>query len=66
MADSVKAVPLTTARVLDEAMRLADEGGIEAVSLRRLGAELGVTPMALYHYVRDDGGSARVGDRGHR
>ncbi len=54
MADRVKPVlPLTTARILDETMRIADEGGIEAVSLRRLAARLGVTPMALYHYVQD-------------
>ena len=32
---------------------MADEAGIEAVSLRQLAPRLGVTPMALYHYVRD-------------
>jgi AcrR family transcriptional regulator len=54
MADRVKpGRALTTARVVDEAMRMADKAGIEAVSLRQLAPRLGVTPMALYHYVRD-------------
>ena len=44
---------LTTERVVDTALRLADEGGIEAVSLRRLAGALGVTPMATYRHVRD-------------
>jgi len=44
---------LTTERVVDAALRVADEGGIEAVSLRRLARELGVTPMAIYRHVRD-------------
>jgi AcrR family transcriptional regulator len=37
--------------VLDAAIALADEGGLEAVSLRRLADRLGVTAMALYRYV---------------
>ncbi len=32
---------------------MADAGGIDAVSLRQLAARLDVTPMALYHYVRN-------------
>jgi TetR/AcrR family tetracycline transcriptional repressor len=43
---------LTTERVVGAALRVADEGGIEAVSLRRLARELGVTPMAIYRHVR--------------
>ena len=31
-------------------MRLADEGGIDALTMRRLGRELGVEAMALYHH----------------
>lgn len=42
--------PLTRERVLKDAMRLADEGGIEALSMRKLGQELGVEAMALYHH----------------
>ena len=38
--------------VLDAAIELADEAGLESVSLRRVAERLGVTPMALYRYVR--------------
>jgi AcrR family transcriptional regulator len=44
---------LTTERVVDAALRAADEGGLEAVSLRRLAAALEVTPMAIYRHVRN-------------
>jgi len=37
--------------VLDAAVALADEGGIEAVSMRRLARELGVEAMSLYNHV---------------
>jgi AcrR family transcriptional regulator len=43
--------PLTRERVLDAAIRLADEGGIEALSMRRLAKELGVEAMSLYNHV---------------
>jgi AcrR family transcriptional regulator len=42
--------PLTRERVLQTAVRRADEGGIEALSMRKLGQELGVEAMALYHH----------------
>ncbi len=42
---------LTRELVVETALAKADAEGIEAVSFRRLGAELGVTPMALYRYV---------------
>ena len=47
---------LSRARVLQAAMALADEGGIESLTMRRLGEELGVGPMALYRHVanKDD------------
>ena len=44
---------LTTERVVDAALLAADEGGIEAVSLRRLAVALEVTPMAIYRHVRN-------------
>ena len=44
---------LTTEVVVDAALRLADAGGIDAVSLRRLATDLDVTPMAIYRHVRD-------------
>jgi AcrR family transcriptional regulator len=49
-------VPLSRERVLRAAVTLADRGGIEAVTMRRLGQELGVEAMSLYKHVanKDD------------
>ena len=44
-------LPLTRERVLREAIRIADEDGLEALSMRRLGQALGVEAMSLYHHV---------------
>jgi AcrR family transcriptional regulator len=44
--------PLTRERVLRAAIELADAGGIEALSMRRLAQELGVEAMSLYYHVR--------------
>src|SRR5205085_1478912 len=38
-----------------EALKLVDEEGLEALSMRRLGARLGVEAMSLYRHVRDKG-----------
>jgi AcrR family transcriptional regulator len=46
-------VPLSKDRVLRTAVDLADRGGSEAVSMRKLGQELGVDAMSLYHHVKD-------------
>ena len=43
-------IPLTRERVIDAALRLADEGGIEALSMRKLGHALGVEAMAVYYH----------------
>jgi AcrR family transcriptional regulator len=43
--------PLRRERVLRGALVLADTGGIEALSMRRLGQELGVEAMSLYKHV---------------
>jgi AcrR family transcriptional regulator len=43
-------VPLTRERVLETALRLADQGGLEALSMRKLGQALGVEAMALYYH----------------
>jgi AcrR family transcriptional regulator len=43
--------PLNTARVLEAAVALADETGIDGFGMRRLAQELGVVPMALYKHV---------------
>ena len=48
--------PLTRERVLRAALELADESGIEALSMRKLGQRLGVEAMSLYRHVanKDD------------
>ncbi|MFC7487289.1 TetR/AcrR family transcriptional regulator [Knoellia sp. CPCC 206453] len=43
--------PLSRDRVLRRAVKLADASGLDAVSMRRLGADLGVEAMSLYHHV---------------
>ncbi len=43
--------PLSRERVLLAAVELADGEGVEGLSMRRLAAELGVVPMALYKHV---------------
>ncbi|MGH3071672.1 MAG: TetR/AcrR family transcriptional regulator [Gaiellaceae bacterium] len=37
--------------MLSTALRLADERGIESLTMRKLAGELGVEAMSLYHYV---------------
>ena len=48
--------PLSRERVLHAAVALADEGGIEALSMRKLAEKLGVEAMSLYNHVdnKDD------------
>jgi AcrR family transcriptional regulator len=43
--------PLTTERVLQAAVKLADREGVGSLSMRRLARELGVEAMSLYHHV---------------
>ena len=50
-AEATRRIPLNRERVLTAAVVLADEAGIEALSMRRLAQELGVVPMALYKHV---------------
>jgi AcrR family transcriptional regulator len=42
---------LSRERVLRAALALADESGIESLSMRKLGQELGVEAMSLYNHV---------------
>lgn len=44
---------LTKATVAECALRLADAEGLEAVTIRRLAKEQGVTPMALYWHFKN-------------
>jgi AcrR family transcriptional regulator len=41
--------------VLQAAIRLADEGGIESLTMRKLARELGVEAMSLYNHVANKG-----------
>lgn len=45
--------PITKEQILRTAMRLADEGGLDAVSMRRIGKQLGVEGMALYNHIEN-------------
>jgi AcrR family transcriptional regulator len=51
MASPKPRPPLSKERVLRAAVALADQGGIEALSMRKLARELGVEAMSLYHHV---------------
>ncbi|GAB2538406.1 TetR/AcrR family transcriptional regulator [Nocardia heshunensis] len=42
---------LTRQRVLDAAIRVADNGGADAITMRRVAQELGVEAMSLYHHI---------------
>jgi AcrR family transcriptional regulator len=44
-------VPLSRERILSTALRSIDEEGLAALTMRRLGARLGVEAMSLYRYV---------------
>lgn len=44
-------IPLTAGRVFHAAIALADEDGIEALTMRNLASRLGVEAMSLYHHV---------------
>jgi len=48
--------PLSRERVLGAAVLLADEGGLESLTMRELGLRLGVEAMSLYNHVanKDD------------
>jgi TetR/AcrR family transcriptional regulator, tetracycline repressor protein len=52
---SVSQRRLTKNRVLKVALRYVDRHGLEHLSMRRLGEELGVGTMSLYTYVPDKG-----------
>ena len=45
--------PLSRDRVMGGAIALADEEGIEALSMRKLGQALGVEAMSLYNHVKN-------------
>jgi AcrR family transcriptional regulator len=50
---ALQRLPLTRDRVLEAALRLVDTEGLDALTRRRLGRELGCEAMALYRYIPD-------------
>jgi AcrR family transcriptional regulator len=52
---AVRRAPLSRDQVLRAAVALADEGGIGALSMRKLGQTLGVEAMSLYNHVASKG-----------
>lgn len=63
--NSMSRQPLSRDRILDTAIALADAEGIDAVSMRRVAAALGVQAMSLYNHVASkqdilDGVAARL------
>ncbi|WP_370182255.1 TetR/AcrR family transcriptional regulator [Rhodococcus wratislaviensis] len=46
-------VPLTRERVLRAAVALADDSGVEALTMRRIAQTLGVEAMSLYRHVKN-------------
>jgi TetR/AcrR family transcriptional regulator, tetracycline repressor protein len=51
--DRPRREPLSRERIVRAALRLMDEEGLEAVTMRRIGKELGVEAMSLYNHVAD-------------
>jgi AcrR family transcriptional regulator len=48
-------LPLNRDRIFETAIGLADEGGIESLSMRKLARELGVEAMSLYNHIANKG-----------
>jgi AcrR family transcriptional regulator len=49
--DAEPRLPLSRERVLRAAVKVADDGGLEALTMRRLAEELGAEAMSLYYHV---------------
>jgi AcrR family transcriptional regulator len=43
--------PLTRVRIIEAALEIIDDTGLDALNMRRLAAAVGVKPMSLYHHV---------------
>lgn len=52
-AEGVERTPVTRERVFERALAIIDAHGLEALSMRRLAADLGVEAASLYHHVRN-------------
>ena len=53
VTESARRQRLDRSRVLKAALAVVDRDGLDALSMRRLGTELGADPMAAYHHVGD-------------
>jgi AcrR family transcriptional regulator len=51
--DRPRREPLSRERIIQAALRIMDEEGLEAVTMRRIGRALGVEAMSLYNHVQD-------------
>lgn len=51
MAARTSRTPLSRDRMLSAAVALADDAGLQSVTMRRLAADLGVEAMSLYHHL---------------
>src|SRR3954454_25176149 len=51
-AEVADRLPLNAERTLQVALVIADDEGLEAVTMRRLARELGVEAASLYHHVK--------------
>jgi TetR/AcrR family tetracycline transcriptional repressor len=52
LPDEGERTRLTKAAVVDRALAVVDKSGLDALTIRKLATELGVTPMALYWHFR--------------
>lgn len=50
-SSEARGAPLSRTEILENALRIADEDGFEALTMRRLAQELGVDPMAIHRHV---------------
>ena len=50
---SPRPTPLSVERIVDAACLIVERDGLAGLSMRKLGAELAVDPMAVYHHVTD-------------
>lgn len=48
-----RGAPLSPEEIYSTALRLVEEGGVDALSMRKLAAALDVNPMSLYHHVEN-------------
>jgi AcrR family transcriptional regulator len=52
-ANTRSRLPLSRERILEAALAIADESGIDSLSMRKLGQALGFEAMSLYNHVAD-------------